>query len=328
MSIRLTSSCRVLLAGCLLVAASGLRADEDAETAQLLEKRAHQSLVEGEHEDALRRYRTIAKLYPRTERAAEAWWQIARLENHLADKQAAFDALQVLITSHAGHFEKAHAEQLGLARSMMDADEQRQRRRGLEPQRSKALNEAEQEMLAGMLQTIIHNGPQSEVARLAHFDFALMLERAGKLPQALLMHEEFVELHTDHELADDAACQIAYIRYKQWKTMKSAAPRQAAAARDALVWFLSRYPQSERAALARSCLSELRLSEQKELESLARYYEGQGKQEAAAVYWRELALKFPEQAAADKALREKIAGAVEVVPQAGAVGPTRVEKGP
>ncbi|MDP1590758.1 MAG: outer membrane protein assembly factor BamD [Prosthecobacter sp.] len=317
-----------LLLPCLVLAVSGARAADDDETALLLSKRAHQSLVEGEHEDALRRYRTIAKLYPRTDRAADAWWQIARLENHLDDKQAAFDALQVLITRHAGHFEKAHAEQLGLARSMMDAEEQRQRRRGLELARSKALNEAEQEMLAGMLQTIIRNGPQSEVARQAHYDFALMLERAGKLPQALLMHEEFVEAHTDHELADDAACQIAYIRYKQWKTMKSAAPRQAAAARDALVWFLARYPQSERAALARSCLAELRLSEQKELESLARYYEGQGKPDAAAVYWRELALKFPELAVADKVLREKIAGAVDPVPQAGAVGPARAEKEP
>jgi outer membrane protein assembly factor BamD (BamD/ComL family) len=283
-----------LLMCCLLVADLGAAVDPgDEELAQRLLQRAQKALIEGDHEDALRRFRTIAKLYPNTEWAAGAWWQIARLENHLEDKQAAFDALQVLITRHAGHFEKAHAEQLGLARSMMDADEQRQRRRGLEPARSKALNEAEQEMLAGMLQAIIQNGPQSEVATQAHYDFALMLERAGKLPQALLMHEEFVELHTDHELADDAACQIAYIRYKQWKTMKSAAPREAAAARDGLVWFLSRYPQSERAALARSCLAELRLSEQKELESLARYYEGQGKPDAAAVYWRELAEKFP-----------------------------------
>lgn len=292
-------------------------ADQDAETALLLKNRAYQSLLKGDHEDALRRYQTLAKLYPRTDWAADAWWQIARLENHLDDKQAAFDALQVLITSHAEHYEKAHAEQLGLVRSMMDADEQRERRRGLEPQRSKALNEAEQEMLAGMLQTIIRNGPQSDVARRAHFDFALMLERAGKLPQALLMHEEFVDNHPGHELADDAACQAAYIRYKEWKSMKSASPRQATAARDALAWFVSRYPQSERAALARACLAELRASEQKQLESLARYYEGLGKPQAASVYWRELALKFPETAAADKTPNEKVPTET--------AGPTRVE---
>jgi outer membrane protein assembly factor BamD (BamD/ComL family) len=317
-----------LLLSCLVLAASGVLAADDEETARLLLKRAQKSLVEGEHEDALGRYHTIAKLYPRTEWAATAWWQIARLENHLGDPQAAFDALQVLITRHAGHFEKAHAEQLGLARAIMDAGERREQRRGLDPPRSKSLNDTEQEMLAGMLQTIMRNGPYSEVARRAHFDFALMLERAGKLPQALLMHEEFLEAHGDHELADDAACQVAYIRYKQWKTMKSAAPRQRDAARDGMVWFLGRYPQSERAALARNCLAEIQLSERKELETLARYYESQGKPDAAAVYWRELAVKFPELATMESPLREKIVKAVQsTAPPASdqAVGPRREE---
>lgn len=299
-----------LLIPCLVFLA-GARADDSVEVAARLTRRAQDSLLKGEHEDALRRYRTIAKIYPRTEWAATAWWQIARLENHLEDKQAAFDALQTLITSHPGHFEKAHAEQLGLVRNLMDTQEQLQRRQGLNAPRSKAMSEAEQEMMASMLQTIIRNGPQSEVARRAHFEFAVMLERAGKLPQALLMHEEFLQTHPGHELADDAACQAAYIRYKEWKSMKSAAPRQRDAARDSLGWFLARYPQSERAALARNCLAELRLSEQRELESLARYYDAQGKHDAAAVYWRELAAKFPEYTASDSVLLEKVAEAVQ-----------------
>lgn len=315
---------RTRLALCLLLSCLALEVQgaDDAETALLLLKRAQKSLVEGEHEDALRRYQTIARLYPGTDWAATAWWQIARLENHLNDKQAAFDALQALVIGYAGHFEKAHAEQLGLARGMMDAEERRERRRGLEPARSKALNAAEQDMLAGMLQTIIRNGPHSDVAMQAHYEFALMLERAGKLPQALLMHEEFAEEHSGHELADDSSCQAAYIRYKQWKTMKSESPRQRDGARDAFNWFLRRYPQSERAALARACLAELLHSERKELESLARYYDGLGKPEAAMVYWRELALKFPELAAAGSPLREKI---VEVLarPQPAPLGAGR-----
>ena len=306
---RLSASFRLLLP-VLVLAATLVRAGDDSE-AQVLVRRARQSFNEGLHEEALRRYRTIAKLHPHTDIAAEAWWQIARLENHLGEVQAAFDALQVLIVGHPGHFEKAHAEQLGLARTLMDAEEQRELRRGLEPQRSKKLNEADQDMLAGMLQTIIRNGPQNEVARRAHFDFALMLERAGKLPEALLMHEEFLDVHGGHELADDAACQAAYIRYKQWKTMKSDSPRQRDAARDALAWFLSRYPNSERAALARNCLAEVRLSERKELEAMASYYESQGKPDAAAVYWRELAVKFPELVIAGSPLRQKVVEAIE-----------------
>ncbi len=283
----------------------------DGDEAQLLVNRARQAFIEGRHDDALRRYRTIAKLHPRTDLAAEALWQIAKLENHLGDPLAAFDALQMLITSHAGHFEKAHAEQLGLARALMDTGERREARRGLEPIRAKALTGSEQEMLAGMLQQIIRNGPQSEVARRAHFDFALMLERAGKLPEALLMHEEFLDAHAGHELADDAACQAAYIRYKEWKSMKSASPRQRDAARDTLAWFLSRYPNSERAALARNCLAEVRLSERRELEALASYYESRGKPDAAAVYWRELAVKFPDLALSGSPLRQKVVDAVQ-----------------
>ena len=318
---RLSASFRLLLPVMVLVATL-VRAGDDSE-AQVLVRRARQSFNEGLHEEALRRYRTIAKLHPHTDMAAEAWWQIARLENHLGETQAAFDALQVLVTGYPGHFEKAHGEQLGMARSLMDAGERREMRGGLEPARAKSLNTADQDMLAGMLQTIIRNGPQSEVARRAHFDFALMLERAGKLQEALLMHEEFLDAHGGHELADDAACQAAYIRYKQWKSMKSASPRQRDAARDTLAWFLSRYPNSERAALARNCLAEVRLSERKELEAMASYYESQGKPDAAAVYWRELAVKFPELALAGSPLREKVVEAIENRPPAPAASGAR-----
>jgi outer membrane protein assembly factor BamD (BamD/ComL family) len=315
-----------LLLCCLLT--SGLHAADDAELAQQLMKRAQHALVNGEHEDALRRFQTIAKLYPRTTWAETAWWQIARLEEHLGEVQAAFDALQVLVVAHVGQFAKAHAEQFRLARSILDDGEQRTRKQGLEARRPKARDESEQEMLTTMLETVVKNGPQSEAAIQAQHALALMLERAGKMPQALVMHEDFLEDHATHELADDAACQVAYIRYKHWKTMRSDAPRERDSAKDALVWFLSRYPHSEKAALAHTCLAELKRAEQKELESLARYYEGQGKPDAAAIYYRQLGEKFPELARLASPLRQKIIDAVQRDPSArqGLVGPTAPER--
>jgi outer membrane protein assembly factor BamD (BamD/ComL family) len=283
---------RLCLVICCLLAVAVNAADDDAETAQRLINRAQKSLVEGEHEDALRRYQTIAKLYPRTDWAQTAWWQIARLQNHLDDPLAAFDALQRLITQHPGQFTKAHEEQFHLARGILDAGAERDRRKGLDPRRSKSLDEAEREMLATMLETIIKNAPQSEIAIQAQHTMALMLERAGELGHALDLHENFLDSHPGHELADDAACQAAYIRFKTWKSMKSDSPRDRTSAHDALVWFLSRYPQSERASLARACLAEVRQSEKRELETLATYYESRGKPEAAALYRKELAEKF------------------------------------
>jgi outer membrane protein assembly factor BamD (BamD/ComL family) len=318
-----------LLIFCLLTADLGAATDAgDAELAQRLLQRAQKALVEGEHEDALRRYQTIAKLYPLTSWAETAWWQIARLQNHLGDPQAAFDALQRLITGHPGQFAKAHEEQFLLARGFLDAGEQRTRRQGLEPRRSKQLDETEREMLTAMLEQVIKNGPQSEIAIQAQHVMALMLERAGELGHALELHDDFLEAHPDHELADDAACQSAYIRFKSWKSMKSSSPRDRTRAHDSLVWFLARYPQSERAALARACLAEVRQSEQKELESLARYYEAQGKPDAALVYYRELALKFPDLARLENPLRQKILDAVKQPPASSPerIGPAAADR--
>jgi outer membrane protein assembly factor BamD (BamD/ComL family) len=304
-------SLRICLFVCCLLAADQLLAFDDAEIAQRLLQRAQKSLVEGDHEDALQRYQTIARLYPRTDWAQNAWWQIARLQNHLGDPQAAFDALQQLITAHPGQFTRAHEEQFLLVRGLLDASEQRERKKGLEPSRPKRLELWEREMVTDMLGTIIKNGPQSETAIQAKHVMALMLERAGEAGHALELHEEFLDAHPGHELADDAACQAAYIRYKSWKSMKSASPGDRTRAHDALVWFLARYPQSERAAHARACLAEVRQSEQKELESLARYYEARGKPDAAALYYRELAAKYPELCTADSPLRQKLLDAIQ-----------------
>jgi len=277
----------------LVMTSVDLLATDDAEIAPKLLARAQRDVLDGEHEDALQRYQTITKLYPRTTWAAEAWWQVARLQERLGDAQGAFDALQALIVGQPGHFERAHAEQFRLVRGILDVLAERERKGRLLAAKTKKMEEADREALAQMLRTICQNGPHSDIAAQAHFLLGLQMEREGELETALEQHEDFLELYPEHDLADDAACQTAYIRYKQWQAMKSGSPRLRAKAVDAFTWFLTRYPQSERASLAHTCIVDLRLSEQRELETLARYYEAQGKTEAAAIYRRELAEKFP-----------------------------------
>lgn len=269
------------------------QAAEDAEIAQRLTGKAQQALLQGDHESALSKYRSVVRLYPRSTLAADAWWQISRLENHLGDPGAAFDALQELITGYPGHFSKAHAEQFGLTQKLLDEAARKARLLGLERKRSKSLEEADRDLVVSMLERVVQNGPQSEIAVQARYTLGTLKEHYGTTAEAIQHHEEFLERYPDHDLADDAACQIAYIRYKEWKNLKSASPKHRDRAKDALTWFLVRYPLSERRSLAHTCLVEVRLSEQRELETLARYYEGQGKTEAAAIYRRELAEKFP-----------------------------------
>lgn len=52
------------------------------------------------------------------------------------------------------------------------------------------------------------------------------------------------------------------------------------------------------------------MAERRELLSLARFYESRSKQEAAAVYYRQLGEKFPEFVTTDETLAAKVRGSM------------------
>lgn len=294
---------------------------DDAEEMRAAFNRAQKRLTDGDAPSALERFESLAKRYPQTEWAALAWWECFRIRESLGEPEAAFAALQTLVTRHPGHFEKAHAEQFKLMQRLLASGKGARRTLELE---SKA-EPPTAATLVQMLHKVVTNGPFSETGIQAQHLLGIALEKEGETDAAILQHEEFIELHPKHELADDAAYQIAYIRYKAWRTARSTGNRQRDAAAMALNFFLERYPESDKAAHARAGLAEVRLAEQKELISLAGYYEAKGNTKAAAVYYRQLATRFPELAQADSPLRDKIVEAVKVESgqRADVVGPER-----
>lgn len=297
-----------VLAGllCLSMGIASLNAaGTDDAGARKLYARAQKLMSAGEAEEALDRFLILIKQHPRTEWSALALWEVYRINIHLEDDEAAFEALNRLIVEQPGHFEKAHAAQLQLLQRLLGAG--KDARRTLEPVRKSQVTPPE--IIVEMLKTVIKNGPQSEVGIQAHYYLAIAQERAGEKKEAIASHEDFAESYPHHELADDAGYQVAYIAYKDWKAMRSRGPHQREGAAIALAWFIARFPESDKAAQARSCLAEVKASEQRELMSLARYYEAKGNDKAAAVYYEQIAEKFPELVLADSALREKVARA-------------------
>jgi outer membrane protein assembly factor BamD (BamD/ComL family) len=272
-----------------LLTTTAILAAED-ENAVRLYQRGMKLITEGEHEEALERFNTIATKYRRSETCALALWEIYRLQEHLGEDPAAFEALNRLATEQPGHFAKAHEGQLRLALRLMGRGPEA--RRTLEPVRPS--QKVDPEVLAEMLRVIVKNGPQSEIGIQAHYYLALTLEKAGEKREAIAMHEDFAENFPRHELADDSAYQCAYIAYKDWKTMRGDSPHQREAAAVSLAWFIARFPESDKGAQARACLGEVRLAERRELMSIARYYEGRGNMKAAEVYYQQLATKFPD----------------------------------
>ena len=289
------------------------------ETAVKLYQRGMKLIADGEVEEALDRFTTIANKYRRSETCGAALWELYRIQEYLGDAEAAFEALNRLVTEQPGHFAKAHIAQFQLTKRLLGTG--KNERRTLEVQRSS--KSLPPEVLVAMLQNVIKNGPQSEEGIQAHYYLALAQEKAGDKKEAILTHEDFAENYPKHELADDAGYQVAYIAYKDWKAMRGDSPHQRNATAVSLAWFLARYPESDKAALARSCLVEVRTAEQRELMSLASYYEQRGDIQAAAVYYQQLALKFPQLMKQEGELKEKILKALEETTQTERVRPER-----
>ncbi len=303
-----------LFAFCLC---SPLMAVED-ETALRLYQRGMKLIAESDPEEALDRFNTVAKKYRRSETCAQSLWEIYRIQEHLGDEEGAFEALNRLVTEQPGHFEKAYAAQFQLVKRLLGAG--KNARRTLEVQRpSQSLSP---EVLVVMLQTVIKNGPQTEEGIQAHYYLGLAQERAGDKKEAIATHEDFAENYPKHELADDASYQVAYISYKDWKSMRSESPHQREATALSLTWFITRYPQSDKAAQARSCLVEVRVADQRELVSLAKYYESRGNAKAARTYYQQLAIKFPELLQSEGELKDKMVSTMAEV-AAESIGPVR-----
>lgn len=289
------------------------------ETAIKLYQRGMKLIADGNAEEALDRFNTIASKYRRSETCANALWEIYRIQESLEGNEAAFEALNRLVTEQAGHFAKAHLAQFQLTKRLLGAG--KNERRTLEV--VKPAQKMAPEVLVAMLGNVIKNGPQSEAGIQAHYYLALAQEKAGNKNEAITIHEDFAESYPTHELADDASYQVAYIAYKEWKAMRGDSPHQREATATALAWFLARYPESDKAVLARSCLVEVRTAEQRELMTLANYYDQRGNAKAAKVYYQQMALKFPQLMQQEGELKEKILKALADTTQTERVGPIR-----
>lgn len=278
--------------------------------ANLFEK-AQKDAISGRPHEALDRYSSLVKAYPRTAYAARAHWEVVRLNEAFGDYVTAFDELQILIDHFAGHFESALRKQFEIALKCLT----RYDALGRLPDGRTPKDLPKKEQVSSMLQIVVQNGPYVDFAAEANYYLAVALEKEGKAPQAAMQHEDFLERFPKHALADDSAYQVAYILYKNWLKMKGGAPTHRERAAMAMQWFLARYPESDKAAQARGCLDEVKHGERADLVRLAEYYQARGNERAAAVYYRELASRFPDLAKEGSGLRERVMALMEKYPE-------------
>jgi outer membrane protein assembly factor BamD (BamD/ComL family) len=287
------------------------REQEIESRAQRIFEKGRKDLLQGRSEEALERFATVVKAYGRSKVAVEAQWEVVRLNEYFGDFTSAFDALQLLIDHYPGNFEKALRRQFDIALRQLVRYDHMERM----PDSPRPKDLPKKDQVSAMLRIVIENGPYAENVAEASYYLGVALEKEGKIPQAAMHHEDFMERFPNHPLADDSAYQVAYILYKSWMRMKGGAPTNRDRAVMAMQWFLARYPESDKAAQARGCLEEIKHAERSELVTLAAYYEKQGNERASAVYYRDLASKFPELAPEGSALRVRVLALMEKYPE-------------
>jgi outer membrane protein assembly factor BamD len=158
---------------------------------------------------------------------------------------------------------------------------------------------------------VVRTAPFGKYTARAQFDIGLAREKQGANDAALQAYQAVIEKFPSDPIAADAQYQIGYV----WFTASKGGTKDIAAtarARMAFQDFLFRYPNSEKAAQARS---NLQLLERKALSSsfaVARFYDKQKMYRAAVIYYNEVIRQQPGSAESEKAkkridqLRKKV----------------------
>jgi outer membrane protein assembly factor BamD len=152
------------------------------------------------------------------------------------------------------------------------------------------------EIFAGVVRT----APFGKYTARAQFDIGLAREKQGANDAALQAYQAVIERFPNDPIAADAQYQIGYI----WFTASRSGVKDLAATNNARVAFqdfLFRYPNSEKAAQAKSNLQLLEHKSTNRTFEVARYYDKQKMYRAAVIYYNEVIRQQPGSAESEKA---------------------------
>ncbi len=239
-----------------------------------------------EYRNALSSYRRLLRRWPTAAAAQDAQFGIAECLSAIGYHYRAFQEYQNLLKKHPDtkHFDAVLQRQFEIGNLFLAGE--RDKAWGVRWFKApeKALEIYEQ---------VIKNGPFSPVAPEAQYRIGQTQETLKEYLLAVKAYEKVIERYPRHTQAEMAAFAIgrAYQREAQRAEYDQNAANQSIIA---FTDFLVRYPQSERAPLARQYLIEMQQEQARGLFQIARFYEKQHKLQAALVYYNEILERAPQ----------------------------------
>lgn len=303
-----------------VMSAEEISTKEGSASGMLAKAQRYQS--SGKRRQARDLYKSITKSYPRTDAAAEAQFQYAKILEAEGDGRKTFDAYQELITTYRNtpNFNEALSSQVRIAEALSKTEKKGFLGIGAPVQPSK---------LVEMFTQIAESAPHTEYAPKAILNIGHVHSKNGATAEALASYQEVVNTYQGTDYATEAQYQIFKLR--GMKAERSNSPVEDRAQVEAGIDFVSQNPEDQRAQQVKANLDSIEERSMEKLFTTGQFYEKSGKPDSARVYYREV-VKNPNTVWAAKAqarlsaLDSMPAPADTVEKRAGFFGPNPLKK--
>lgn len=260
---------------------------------------------------AIKAYKTLVRKHPRDALAPGALYRVAELTEQSNDLITAATLFRTLVERYPSspHFDESIEAQFRIGEAYLGGKKLKLLGIPFATSMDKAV-----EVFAAVIRT----APYGRYTVRAQFDIGLAREKQHLNDAALSAYQAVVDKFPNDPLAADAQYQIGYI----WLVASKAGTRDVAATKNARVAFqdfLFRYPNSEKAAQARSNLELLEHKQTSNAYNIAKFYDKQKHYRAAVIYYNEVIREqpgSPESESAQKRineLRAKLGNAVSEI---------------
>ena len=242
---------------------------------------------------AVKAYRQLVRKYPHDALAAGAAFRAAELLEQTNELFEAATAYRVVVVNYptSPHFNEAIEGQFRIGEVYLAGKKLKLLGIPLATSMDRAVD---------IFASIIRTAPYGKYTARAQFDIGLAREKQGANDAAIQAYQAVIDKFPSDPAAADAQYQIGYI----WLTAAKGGTRDIAAtnsARTAFQDYLFRYPNSEKAAQARSNLQLLEHKSTNSSYDVARFYDKQKAYRAAVIYYNEVIRQQPGSAESEKA---------------------------
>ncbi|MEM1442392.1 MAG: tetratricopeptide repeat protein [Verrucomicrobiota bacterium] len=299
--------------------AEELTTQESAAATQLA--KANSQRDAGRKRQARDSYKSIVNNFPRTDAAAEAQFQFAKILQQDGEGQKAFDAFEELITNfrNTANFNAAVKAQFDIAESLKNSKKKGFMGIGAAAQPSDLIE---------MFEKISEVAPYTEYAPRSLLNVGYVQTEIGDENLAILAFRNVVDNYQGTQYATEAQYQIFQLRGV--KAEESNSPVEDRAQVEAGIDFMNQNPNDQRAQEIQQDLQEIQLREMEKQYNIGMHYEKAGKPDSARIYYREV-VKNPGTPWASKAQErlnalDRAPAADSVEKRAGFFGPNPLKK--